>query len=104
MLSDRTVLITGGGGGLGEGIARVCHREGANVVVCDIKGHQAERVAGSLVDRALGLFCDVRNQSYLQFVASATLQRFASFDGLVNNVGSNCSARRILYRFLACPS
>jgi 3-oxoacyl-[acyl-carrier protein] reductase len=46
MLSDKTVLITGGGGGLGEGIARVCHREGANVVVCDIKGHQAERVAG----------------------------------------------------------
>ena len=89
MLHDKTVLITGGGGGLGEGIARVCHREGANVVVCDIKGDQAERVAGSLVDRSLGMFCDVRKQSDLESVVSATLQKFGRIDGLVNNAGSN---------------
>jgi NAD(P)-dependent dehydrogenase (short-subunit alcohol dehydrogenase family) len=89
MLNEKTVLITGGGGGLGEGIAQVCHREGANVVVCDINGDQAQRVAQSLGERALGLFCDVRRQSDLESVMSTTLQTFGGIDGLVNNAGSN---------------
>jgi NAD(P)-dependent dehydrogenase (short-subunit alcohol dehydrogenase family) len=89
MLNEKTVLITGGGGGLGEGIARVCHREGANVVVCDIQGDQAERVAQSLGEHALGMFCDVRQQSDLESVMSATLKKFGRIDGLVNNAGSN---------------
>lgn len=27
MLQEKTILVTGGGGGIGEGVARVCHRE-----------------------------------------------------------------------------
>ncbi len=89
MLNDKTILITGGGGGLGEGIARVCHREGANVVVCDINGDQAQRVAESLGEGSLGIFCDVRRQRDLETLISVTLHRFGRIDGLVNNAGSN---------------
>ena len=89
LLDQKTILVTGAGGGLGEGIARVCHREGANVLVCDIRGEQAERVGNSLGDRALGMFCDVRRPESLERVVDAALDRFGKIDGLVNNAGTN---------------
>src|SRR5260370_15440729 len=89
LLENKTIIITGAGGGLGEGIARVCHREGANVVVCDIRGEQAEKVAQSLGERALGLYCDVRQPEDLERLTDAALERFGRIDGLVNNAGAN---------------
>jgi NAD(P)-dependent dehydrogenase (short-subunit alcohol dehydrogenase family) len=89
LLENKTIIITGAGGGLGEGIALVCHREGANVVVCDIRGEQAEKVAQSLGERALGLYCDVRQPEDLERLADAALERFGRIDGLVNNAGAN---------------
>lgn len=89
MLSGKTVVITGAGGGLGEGIARVCHREGANVVVSDIRGENAERVAASLGDRALALLCDVRKRQDLERLVDSSLRRFGRIDALVNNAGAN---------------
>ena len=53
MLGDKVVIVTGAGGGLGEGIARVCHREGARVVIGDIRGDAAANVAASLGEAAL---------------------------------------------------
>ena len=55
MSKDKTIIITGAGGGLGAGIARVCHREGANVVIADIRGDAAQTVAQSLGDNALAV-------------------------------------------------
>lgn len=89
LLEKKTVIVTGAGGGLGEGIARVCHREGANVVVSDIRGEQAKEVADSLGERALGMFCDVRQTDDLKRLVDATLERFGQIDGLVNNAGAN---------------
>ena len=48
LLTGKTVIVTGAGGGLGAGIAAVCSREGANVVVADIRGQAARAVADSL--------------------------------------------------------
>ena len=44
-LSGKTAIVTGGGSGFGEGIAKTYAREGANVVVNDLNGAAAERVA-----------------------------------------------------------
>ena len=41
--TKKSIIVTGAGGGLGEGIARVCHREGARVVIADIRGRQTPR-------------------------------------------------------------
>ena len=52
LLTDKTIIITGAGGGLGEGIARVCHREGATVVDLGCaRGDAAQQVADSLGER-----------------------------------------------------
>ena len=51
-LEGRVAVITGGGSGIGEGFARVCHDAGMRVVVSDVEEAQAMRVANSI--RELG--------------------------------------------------
>jgi len=89
LLEDKAVIVTGAGGGLGEGIARVCHREGANVVIADVRGEAAQTVAGSLGERALAVTCDVTNPADLERLVENTVRRFGRIDGLVNNAGVN---------------
>lgn len=89
LLQDKVVIITGAGGGLGEGIARVCHREGATVVIADIRGDAAQQVAQSLGDRALAVTCDVADDTQLRHLVSTAVAHFGHIDGLVNNAGVN---------------
>ena len=51
-LDGRVAVITGGGSGIGEGLAHACHAAGMKLVVSDIEQAQAERVAEAV--RALG--------------------------------------------------
>ena len=48
ILKDKVAIVTGAGRGLGEAIARAYAAEGATVIVSDIDGAAAQRVAGSL--------------------------------------------------------
>ncbi len=59
LLTEKVVIVTGVGGGLGAGIAAVCSREGAQVVVADIREEAARTVAESLPGDALAVHCDV---------------------------------------------
>ncbi|MDA1347447.1 MAG: SDR family oxidoreductase [Chloroflexi bacterium] len=89
LLTDKVVIVTGAGGGLGEGIARVCHREGARVVVADIRGDAASKVAGSLGEAALAVTCDVGNDEARSRLVDASIAECGRIDGLVNNAGVN---------------
>ena len=89
LIEDKTIIITGAGGGLGEGIARVCYREGAQLTIADINGSAAASVAGSLGERAFAIACDVRRDGDLAWLVEETMARFGRIDGLVNNAGVN---------------
>ncbi|MDQ3411364.1 MAG: SDR family oxidoreductase [Chloroflexota bacterium] len=89
MLQDKVVIVTGAAGGLGEGIARVCHREGAAVVIADVRAEAALAVERSLDGRALAIACDVRSDADLSRVVDDTVRHFGRIDGLVNNAGVN---------------
>ena len=58
-LRDKVALVTGAGSGFGEGIARKFVAEGAKVLVVDLRGEAAERVAASLGDSARAWQADV---------------------------------------------
>jgi NAD(P)-dependent dehydrogenase (short-subunit alcohol dehydrogenase family) len=58
----RTALVTGGGSGIGRGLALALAREGARVVVADILQDKAQAVADEIEANggfAVGLACDV---------------------------------------------
>jgi NAD(P)-dependent dehydrogenase (short-subunit alcohol dehydrogenase family) len=89
MLANKTVIITGGAQGLGKGIVTVCVREGANVVIADLRHSMATALAESLGDHALAVACDVRKAEDLSSLVDRTSEYFGRIDGLVNNAGIN---------------
>jgi NAD(P)-dependent dehydrogenase (short-subunit alcohol dehydrogenase family) len=89
LLDGKTVLVTGAGSGIGAGVARVCHREGASVAVSDVDAASVERVAESLGSRAVAVECDVRKADQLRRFVERAVAAFGRIDGLVNNAGIN---------------
>src|SRR5580704_19644877 len=89
-LKDRTALITGAGGGIGQEIALAFAREGARVTIADITPDGAAATATLINERggqALGVPMDVTlEQSVIQGVA-AIFAVFGGIDILVSNAG-----------------
>jgi NAD(P)-dependent dehydrogenase (short-subunit alcohol dehydrogenase family) len=84
-LEGRVVVITGAGSGIGEGIATVLAREGAELVLTDIDERGARRVATQL--RADALAHDVTAWESCSEVASQVIDDKGRIDVLVNNAG-----------------
>jgi 3-oxoacyl-[acyl-carrier protein] reductase len=86
-LQDKTAIVTGGGSGFGEGIARRFVQEGARVLIADIDARGGERVAAALGGSASFFRADVtRAADWAQLVAAAR-ERFGRLDIVVNNAG-----------------
>ncbi|MCP3055704.1 SDR family oxidoreductase [Aurantimonas marianensis] len=87
---DKVAIVTGAALGLGEASARMLAREGAKVVVTDIKEEEGERVAQDVAaagGEAIYLHHDVADESAWQRMIQATLDHFGRLDVLVNNAG-----------------
>ena len=61
-LKGRTVLVTGGGSGLGAATARMVVEHGGSVVVADVDKERGERVVGELGERARFVATDVTDE------------------------------------------
>ena len=88
MLKDKVALITGGGQGVGQGIALALAKQGANVVVTGRTLEKCEITAEILEGRgvkALALRCDVKSADDLQNIIDKTIAEFGRLDILVNN-------------------
>ena len=87
-LDGKTIVVTGGGHGIGRAYSERFAREGAGVVVADVDGPAAERVAASIEEaggRALGVEVDVSSWPSARAMAERAVERFGGVDGLVNN-------------------
>lgn len=85
-LKDRVVVITGAGSGIGEAIARAAHAAGArHVVVADLHGAEAERVASDIGGTAVEI--DVRDESAIIAMVESTLDAHGPIDLFVSNAG-----------------
>jgi NAD(P)-dependent dehydrogenase (short-subunit alcohol dehydrogenase family) len=85
-LQDRVIVVTGAGSGIGEALARAAHAAGArHVVVADLNGMEARRVAAAIGGTAVEL--DVRNESAIVAMVEATLDAHGPIDLFVSNAG-----------------
>lgn len=86
----KTVIVTGGGGGIGGATCRRLGREGAAVAVFDRDLAAAERVAGDIVasgGRAQAFACDITVREQIDAAVAAASAALGPIDVLVNNAG-----------------
>lgn len=90
-LEGKVAVVTGGGGGIGEALARAfVAEEAAAVVVADIDEDQAERVAGELSSTgaaAVGLRVDAGSEADVQELVRRTEAAFGPIDLFCANAG-----------------
>lgn len=89
-LADRTVIVTGGGAGIGYAATHRFAEEGANLVVADRDRTAGERVVAEVRDRgidAIFVATDVALESDVRALVKATVDRFGKLDGAFNNAG-----------------
>lgn len=87
-LTGKTALITGGGQGVGQGIALALAKAGADIVVTGRTVEKCEKSAELIRERgvkALALHCDVKSADDLQNSLDETIKQFGRLDILVNN-------------------
>ncbi len=89
-LSGKTAIITGGGSGIGAGIARMFGSLGANLVIGDVESETADEVAGELEQAGypiLTVEVDVQDAEQVDALVEQTVARFGGVDILVNSAG-----------------
>ena len=84
-LKDKVAIVTGGASGFGEGIARRFAQEGARVVIADLNGEAADKLAKDI--GGLAVKADISNGPDVRALADATATKFGDIDILVNNAG-----------------
>jgi NAD(P)-dependent dehydrogenase (short-subunit alcohol dehydrogenase family) len=90
LLNEQVAIVTGGGGGLGQGIALGLARFGADVAIIDIVEERCAATQAAIERmgrRGLGIPCDVLDTGALRAAIDRAVQHFGRLDILVNNAG-----------------
>jgi rhamnulose-1-phosphate aldolase/alcohol dehydrogenase len=92
-LATRVALVTGAGSGIGRAIAHRLAAEGACVIVADVDGDAAERVADEIGNRdvAIAVTVDVTDETQVAAAVTAAALAFGGLDLVVNNAGLSIS-------------
>ena len=89
-VQDKSIIVTGSGGGIGEGIAKRLAAEGASVIVNDIDAALGEKVVADIVKaggKASFFAADVTQSADMKALVAAAVQRLGRLDVMVNNAG-----------------
>lgn len=94
-LDGKVALVTGGGNGFGEAIAKAYAREGANVLIADISVDGGNRVAKEIesakssgTGNAVFIEFDCTKQKPWKYALELAKEKFGKLDIVVNNAGT----------------
>jgi NAD(P)-dependent dehydrogenase (short-subunit alcohol dehydrogenase family) len=92
-LKGRTIVITGGGTGLGKAMGTYFLKLGANLVITsrkiDVLQRTAEEMEKETGGKVLAVSCDVREYDQVENMLAETLKTFGRVDSLLNNAAGN---------------
>lgn len=91
-MRGKTIIVTGGGSGIGKGIAKKFAAEGAFVVISGRtmeKLENAKKEIETFEDQVLCVQMDVRQPAAVQEMVNETIKKFGKIDYLVNNAAGN---------------
>ncbi len=92
-LKGKTIVVTGGGTGLGKSMATCYAKLGANLVITGRRKEVLDSAAAEIADltkaEVLPVSCDVRSESDVENLVRATGEKFGKADGLLNNAAGN---------------
>ncbi len=89
-LMDKVAIVTGGGSGIGLGIAKLFAEEGGKVVIADYNADSAEAAASAIEEsggQAAAFKVDVSVRTEVDAMVQYTIDTFGQVDILVNNAG-----------------
>lgn len=89
-IKNKSIIVTGSGSGIGEGIARRLAAEGAQVIVNDINVAMGEKVVAAIVKAggtASFFAADVTKSGEVKALVAASVERYGKLDVMVNNAG-----------------
>jgi len=89
-LSNKIAVITGGGSGIGQAIAQIYARQGAQVCILDLDPAKADATREQIEaagGQALSLICDVSDRDSVQAAMDEAAQASGRIDVLVNSAG-----------------
>lgn len=86
-LSGKVAIVTGGGRGIGRGVAVAFAREGASVVICGRDDKKLDPVAKEIGPSSLALPADISHPTEVENLVSGAIEKFKRVDILVNNAG-----------------
>jgi len=92
-LQGKTIVVTGGGTGLGRAMATYFLRLGARVVIAsrklDVLEAAAQEMAADTGGEVLPVACDIREGDQVAELLNASIARFDKVDALLNNAAGN---------------
>lgn len=92
-LKGKTIVVTGGGSGLGKAMTKYFLELGANVAITSRNLEKLENTAKELEAETGGtclpLQCDVRHYDQVEAMLGATVEKFGKVDSLLNNAAGN---------------
>lgn len=99
--AGRTILVTGGGTGLGRSMGTSFLQLGANLVICGRRTDVLESAAAEMTEatggEVLAVRCDVRDPGEVEALGAASTERFGRVHVVVNNAAGNfvCPTERL---------
>ncbi len=92
-LKGKTIVVTGGGSGLGKAMSTYFLELGANVVITSRNMEKLENTAKELEEKTGGqvlpVQCDVRHYDQVEAMVNASVDKFGQVDVLLNNAAGN---------------
>ncbi|MFP3853708.1 MAG: SDR family oxidoreductase [Anaerolineales bacterium] len=89
-IQGNVAIITGGGSGIGSGVAKALAKQGVKVAICGRREEPLQRTIGEIESdggTAIAIPADVSKQHQVARLVEQTLDRFSQIDILVNNAG-----------------